>query len=402
MLGWAVLLASLLVMLARQESIGAGSLDSIHVARPGEVLFVRADRRAELDAMPPATVEALCGSPIEDWPSHGVVGTVKAPRHAGTDLRVEPFALTAMTETAAYFGAGDARARAALIGLLDRWARGKGLLRFDQRDENNFYTINRSLLPLIESWSLLRDDPALDKRRRARIEDWLTKVVRLRGRTPIGHDQDSVSARNNHAYLSASVDMAWGALQGDDARFRKGIAAYRRALGQMRDDGSLPLETERGARALWYQRHAIASLVTIAQMARVQGYDLWDEAASGGRSLHTAIRFLLDAIKDPALVEGYAAANIKPGPSDDFATQDLGFLVERGHTRHYMAWAEIYLRRFPERAEARDLLATLEAADPGFRPMIDEYSGGATSCFFVRPTEEGARQDDGPAKGAAS
>ena len=35
----------------------------------------------------------------------------------------------------------------------------------------------------------------------------------------------------------------------------------------MRPDGSLPLETRRGARALWYQRHAIASLVVIAEIA---------------------------------------------------------------------------------------------------------------------------------------
>ena len=49
-----------------------------------------------------------------------------------------------------------------------------------------------------------------------------------------------------------------------------------------------------------------------------------------------------------------------------------------------MAWAEIYIARFPERAESRRLLSVLKAADPDFRPMVDEYSGGNTTCYFAQ------------------
>ena len=80
----------------------------------------------------------------------------------------------------------------------------------------------------------------------------------------------------------------------------------------MRADGSLPLETARGARALWYQRHAIASLVAIAEIAAVQGYDLYALSADG-RSLHQAVEFLARGLAEPALVLPYAAANEKPG-----------------------------------------------------------------------------------------
>jgi poly(beta-D-mannuronate) lyase len=178
--------------------------------------------------------------------------------------------------------------------------------------------------------------------------------------------------------------MAWGALAGEDAYYREGFAAYERALRDMRADGSLPLETERGARALWYQRHAIASLVAIAELAAAQGHDLYARER-GGRSLHTAVRFLLDAIEDPSLVWPYAEANHKPGVGQDHLDQDLGFLVPRGHGRHYMAWAEPYMARFPEREESRRLLALLREAAPDFRPMLDDYSGGNTTCFFAAP-----------------
>jgi poly(beta-D-mannuronate) lyase len=178
--------------------------------------------------------------------------------------------------------------------------------------------------------------------------------------------------------------MAWGALVGEDSYFREGFAAFEEALSDMRADGSLPLETERGARALWYQRHAIASLITVAEIAAAQGYDLY-ALEEDGRSLHTAVRFLLDAIDNPALVEPYAAADYKPGTAQDPEDQDLSFLAARGHGRHYMAWAEFYMARFPDREESRRLLALLERKDPDFRPMIDDYSGGNTTCFVARP-----------------
>ena len=124
------------------------------------------------------------------------------------------------------------------------------------------------------------------------------------------------------------------------------------------------------------------------EMAAVQGQDLYGLEIDG-RSLHRAIRFLLEAIEDPRRVWRYAAANDKPGPEKDYRRQDLGFLKPRGHGRHYMAWVEAYAARFPERPEARRLLALVQPARPGIRPMVDDYSGGNMTCFF-------ARAPDGP------
>ena len=90
-------------------------------------------------------------------------------------------------------------------------------------------------------------------------------------------------------------------------------------------------------------------------------------------------------IDNPDLVEAYAAADYKPGTAQDPEDQDLSFLEARGHGRHYMAWAELYMARFPDREESRRLLALLERKDPDFRPMIDDYSGGNTTCFVARP-----------------
>ena len=356
------------------------------VRRPGDVLLAdRAARRAVLRALPEAARQALCGEPpLERWPSYPAVKRVEAPDEGGPDERSEPFALTVMDAAAVGFGLDDADARRALVGLLDRWAREGGLTRLDDGGGSNvYYAVNRVLLPTVVAWSLVRESPEADPERAGRIDRWLRRVARLRGELRPAGNPGEVTRRNNHRYLSASAGMAWGALAGDDAYFREGLAAFDMALADMRPDGSLPLETARGSRALWYQRHAIASLVTIAEMAAVQGRDLYARQDQG-RSLHTAIRFLLDAIADPGLVDRYAGGEQEPDG------QDLGFLVRRGHGRHYMAWAEIYAARFPGREESRRLLRLLREADPDFRPMVDDYSGGSTTCLFATPQSSAA------------
>lgn len=373
--------AAALAALAALTAPGAAD-DALR--HPGEVLFVREARLAELKAATDGRRFDLCGVRVKSWRSHGPVKTIESPDEYGGDLRGEPFAHTVMRAAAAGFGMGDRKAQKALVDLLDRWARNDALLDFDGDQSSNFYVVERIMLPMIVAWSLVRDSAEVDAEERRHIVRWLKKLVDRRLR-PLGRDGD-LADLNNHAYLAASVDMAWGALNGEPDGFARGIVAYRAATAQLRPDGSLPRETERGARALWYQRHAIASLVTIAEMAAVQGYDLYGYSVDG-HDIHSAIRFLLAAVDDPKLVWPYAEANRNPGPYENWMVQDMGFLVRRGHGRHYMAWAEPYMRRFPDRPEARALAKLLAERDPDWRPMVDEYSGGDTTCFFALPSK---------------
>ncbi len=369
----------------------AAATDSeLVLARPGEVLFVRAERREALAAMAAETRERLCRAPVAKWRSTKAVTTIRATPGYGGDKRTERFAMTVMQAGAASFGAGDGEARRAVVRLIARWAKGRAMTKLeDPADASSYYVVERTLLPTIVTyWLTVRGDTRIKASTRARIERWLGGLVERNRQRRIDLTSDEVSARNNHAYLAAGVLMAWGALTGDPGLVETAVTIYRRAIADMRPDGSFPLETMRGARALWYQRHAVASLVTIAEIAAVQGIDLYGYRVEG-RDLHRAVRFLLDAVADPQRVWRYAEANINPGPVRDYRRQDLRFLRRRPHGRHYMAWAEIYMARFPEREESRRLARLLVEAEADFRPMIDEYSGGNTSCFFYEPPRSG-------------
>jgi poly(beta-D-mannuronate) lyase len=364
------------------SAAGAQDLERYRVTRPDALLFDRARRAQVLAAMPQDQRERLCGADRQQWPEHGVVRNVYNGTQPGQNV-----VLTLMTGAAAAFGTDDAAAGAAVVDNLGRWARGGALGKFKKDPAATmYYNLDRTLLPVIVAFSLVQDDPAMAADQRREIESWLDRLVRRRG-PEREHERDPAltSSQNNHRYLSDSVTMAWGILRGNDDWFRAGIERYLAALEQMRPDGSLPLETARGARALSYQRHAIASLVTIAEMAAAQGYDLYGEAGEDGQSIHRAIAFLLDGIDDPALVWPYAMANETPGTWRNYKVQDLGFMTERGHGRHYMAWTEAYIARFPQSALALRLRRALEAFGSAEQPLIDEYSGGNMSCFFALP-----------------
>ena len=357
-------------------------LETFRVTRPDALLFDRAARREALATMPQSQRERLCGAGQGGWPKHGVVQNVYNGAQPG-----EGFALTMMVAGAAAFGTDDAAAAEAAISNLRRWAEGDALSRFKESPAPSmYYNVDRTLLPVIVTFSFIRDHPGMAASDRGRIEAWLDDLVWRRG-PGREREPDLASSRNNHRYLSDSVTMAWGILRGDDDGFRAGVEAYLAALGQMREDGSLPLETARGSRALSYQRHAITSLVAIAEIAAAQGYDLYGIEGPEGQSIHRAIAFLLDGIDQTSLVWPYARENQNPRSYRNYKVQDLGFMSRRGHGRHYMAWTEAYLARFPDTELAdrlRDALAEFGPAEP---PLIDDYSGGNMSCFFTPPDE---------------
>ncbi len=362
---------------AMPAAAGSLALEDYRVTRPGQVLVDHGKRQAELAAMSQAQRQHLCGSDRQDWPEHGVVHNVYNGSQPGQNV-----VYTFMIGSAAAFGTDDAAARAAVVDNLVRWADGDALGKFKKKPAATmYYNLDRTLLPVIVAYSLVRDHPDVPAGARQRIEQWLDRLVWRRG-PGRERDPDLSSSQNNHRYLSDSVTMAWGILRGDDEAFRSGIERYLAALEQMRPDGSLPLETARGARALSYQRHAISSLVAIAEMAAVQGYDLYGIEGGQGQSIHRAIEFLLDGIDDPAIVWPYAMENVNPGPYRNYKVQDLGFMKERGHGRHYMAWVEAYRARFPTSELALRLQDRLDAFGAAEQPLIDEYIGGNASCLF--------------------
>lgn len=313
------------------------------------------------------------------------VVVVEGPAHKGTDRRIEPFALLQMEAAAAWRGRHDEEAAGRAVEALLRWARAGALSEIvdagpAESNTNSIYSLRRALIAILGAWMDLRHAPA-GRAHAEEVERWFSHLVALQDVTTGGKKSrakgEAMSNHNNHALLRATVAAQWAVLTGRRELADVAESDARAAIAGMGADGSLPLEMKRGPRALWYQRHAIASLVYIGELLRPFGRDLWRPRPDGA-DLHRAIAFLLDAIDNPERIAAFTGA-------DEFR-QDMGFLVPRGNGRHYMAWAELYRAHFPERAESMRLLARLpERGDRGW-PLIDDYVGGNATCRVFTET----------------
>jgi poly(beta-D-mannuronate) lyase len=267
--------------------------------------------------------------------------------------------------------------------LLARWAHADALSDLveagpDHNNANTLYSLKRVLLGVLPAWPLLIAKATPSNEQRAGIEGWLARRVadadEATGPVATRASETGPGNHNHQRLMREAVVMAYGALIGDAARFRRGGQIFLATLREMRADGSLPLETAHGPRALWYQRHAVASLVMIAELAEAQGYDLFSVEVDGKRLAH-AIDFLLGALAEPNRLATYAPER-----------QDLGFLEARPSGRNAMAWLEPWQRRAVPGALSADGLATGDVVTTLFarRPLIDEISGGNLTCLFAK------------------
>jgi Alginate lyase len=224
------------------------------------------------------------------------------------------------------------------------------------------------MISLMPAWQMLRQTNVATPEDRAVIEAWFVRLAR---------QADEHPGDNNTGSARGAAEMLLGLIRGDDALYQRGMqTGYLAQLGQMRPDGSFPLETDRGRAALQLQSRNIALLLYSAEIAHSQGQNLYG-AEVNGRTIDDAIRFLLAADRDNALVDVYARANRNPSRSFPvFAPMDQAEFVDSTAR----AWAFLYTTRFP-RSELSD---ALRARIPIGRRVSSDTVGGNVTCY-ARP-----------------
>lgn len=255
----------------------------------------------------------------------------------------------AASRYAAFGGAQDARC---VLDILDDWASAGSLLDYSVKESQQaWYVTEWTAAAASLALSVVRAESALPPEQLQRVTGWLDRV----GHKDISEPAGPTSCCNNHAYWRGLMAVAIGVVAKDDALFRYGIARYLDAVEQIAADGSLPLEMARHELALHYQNFALLPLVGIAELAQRQGYDLYAQQSHSGRTIHDAVRFMLESLDDPALAKRHAGA-----------VQDLHALKPGARN---LAWMEAYRRRFPSPRFARWV------PKPPFEPLLGGDSG---------------------------
>lgn len=153
------------------------------------------------------------------------------------------------------------------------------------------WAIAEALTTVLPAYNRLRPD--MDPREVRRVDAWLRNLL----------EEAELNSNQNNQRAQHGANLAlFGHITGKQVYADRAVAIAREQLSSLREDGSMPLETERGRLALAYSSRTLASLTMIAEVTGTPS--LYSEG------IDRAARFLLDAETDNALVDGYAAANM--------------------------------------------------------------------------------------------
>jgi poly(beta-D-mannuronate) lyase len=327
-------------------------------------------RRAELaHATTPRVVEALSwksgcvnserpAPPIGRMiiPHHYLSGSY-GPINPQENIATAPYRKlqAAVTDGASrYVATGDPAEAVCVANLLTQWAAANALLDYSYTESSQaWYQVEWTLSSISLAWSVVETDSAIPATQRAAILNWMHKV------TEYMFDQDphpdDHARENNHAYWRALCATSVGILTSDEKLYRRGVAQYVRAIGQMNSDGSLPLEMARHENALHYQSFALAPLVMIAELASRQGIDLYSLRVNG-HTISDAVEYLVRASADLSLVKKYA-----------FEPQTFSLFSSKKPP----AWTEFWAARHPGKPWADIVTA----------PLVDSAIGGDATIY---------------------
>ncbi|QRM30603.1 alginate lyase family protein [Microvirga sp. VF16] len=342
----------------------------------GQGLFNVDARRAALAQPALASIRAACLATPRDpaWTNLKPVDGLKAADVSGTDGGANNYAWAVMV-LAGRTLAGDPVSEMSLRDILLSWARARAFENTEV-DGDSYYGLERALLPTIAAYSVL--NRGLDESQWRIVSAWIDSLVRK-----IDQAFDTDAGQDHQHPLTDSIRMAWGAVAGDDTLYDKGLRGYRTVLAEARPDGSLALETRRGARALWFMRYSLTSLTVMAEIAATRGTDLYG-IREGAANYDRLLSYLLNGIAEPEVIMAYASENDNPGTEADFRRQDMSFMTKRNQGRHYMAWVEPVVARERAGLATKRLKTLLTRSLRPDRPLIDELVGGNATCFWGR------------------
>jgi poly(beta-D-mannuronate) lyase len=337
--------------------------------------LVLLDERRDLMAageLPESRQSCLAVARDPEWINLAPVKALSETEGYGTDRSAEPFAWALMVLAGRSVG-GDIDASTDLRTLLVTWAKSDAFSEVEQASDAH-YALKRTLLPLIAAFSVER--PNLGSQDQLLVSTWIGRLVQT-----VNHRFGTEVDYNNHRTLLDSVLASWGAVSNDEGIFEAGFADLKATLDSARDDGSLPLETQRGARSAWYMRQTISSMLVITEAALSRGIDVYSGESEIGKRLLRSTSYLANVINEPELSFAYSAVNYKPGSQYDFKQLDLGFVTERPTRRNYMAFLGILRERFGESVSYLRLAKAAHSSG-GIEARIDEFVGGNAACFW--------------------
>lgn len=157
----------------------------------------------------------------------------------------------------------------------------------------------------------------------------------------------------NHTYSHQHVRALYGSIFNSSEDFQMGKKLYEFAIDDLSSDGALWREASRSKWSWRYYAHALGHLLSIAEIYRLNGEDLYSYRSEiSGFTIHDAIAFYFSAIQDPKLMWQYSSKLEGVKGRDDYqnykSTEYLNQLVTETELAGTKNWYYIYRNQFPD------------------------------------------------------
>jgi hypothetical protein len=201
----------------------------------------------------------------------------------------------------AYRMTGDSKYAAAAARLLGAWA--DGLKTIDARNSNTALSVSSGFPTSLAGADLLEGSVAFGLEERARFRKFVREVVVASRSAEL-----CMRRTNNWANFGVVLSLTLGAYLDDDGLFDRGIKRWKELVEtQMTPEGVLHEEVKRpggqdkrpGLMGIWYSNFSLMPATYGAEVARVNGVDLFGYRTASGKSLEVAYRKVVPWLKDP-------------------------------------------------------------------------------------------------------
>jgi poly(beta-D-mannuronate) lyase len=283
----------------------AGSLSAAErLQAPFDVEGTRAAR----GAMPKKFTCAAAPAPVRDLTFDGfyqqgtnssVVDEAKMKAYDAATKTLDAFEMGVQRLGDSYVAAKPAEPAIAACALdwMAGWAGADALM--GKISQQGSYVRKWMLATTAIAYIKIRDDAGLDAAKKQAVEGWMRRwsdAVRADYSTRL----DRSDKRNNHSYWAGWAVIAAAVALNDRSHFDWALGQFRKALDQIKPDGTLPLEMERRQRALHYHLYAVAPLVMIAETAARNGVNLYDEKNG---AFHRLVQRTVEGFDDQSFFE---------------------------------------------------------------------------------------------------
>ncbi|MBS1155352.1 MAG: Alginate lyase precursor [Proteobacteria bacterium] len=284
---------------------------------------------------PPAAERDLKANSFYADSSGSIIDADKLARYKADAAPVDNF-LRKVAQMASDYQAGDEAAGRCAMTWLVHWAENDALLG---------KAIGGSQAEFLRKWTLaglaaayLKVQPVATAAERQQITQWFPAMAEF----GLAVFRDPRHKKNNHYYWVGLAVLGAGIAANDAKLIDTARGIYDKALADIGDDGTLPLEMARASRALHYHNYAMEPLVLMAEEARLLGEDWY---ARQDRRLDRLARRIVAGLDDPQW----------------FATR-TGKKQEIPHGNQ-LGWMLLYRKAAPESAIFDNRFPTGEVSD---------------------------------------